>query len=212
MPNLADVQTIASEMTDRTVVLSSMTTAVLFSALDAANRLFDWQGADFKLSADEIDQIKAALAVARYELMTRQIGEIKAIAAAVAPAGCLLCDGSEFNRVDYPDLYAILAPAYIVDADKFTVPDLSNRFILGAMTGLDVGASGGAAEHMLSIDELPAHNHSEASFGVGLAVAPGELPVSTPSLFPTTTGSTGGGSPHPNMPPFQTLLYCIVAR
>lgn len=87
------------------------------------------------------------------------IGAIVAVATETAPEGTLLCDGSAYARADYPRLYAALPPALIVDADTFTVPDLRDRFILGAGT-TPAHDTGGAATVTLTVEQLPRHTHT----------------------------------------------------
>jgi len=50
------------------------------------------------------------------------IGSLILYATGTAPNGTLLCDGSAYLRTDYPQLYAVLASPYIVDANHFTTP------------------------------------------------------------------------------------------
>lgn len=213
MPDLAAVEAIASNTPTRTVTLSGMTVTVLFSCLDAANRLYDWQGAGFDLTPTEIDEILDILGAARHELMASQIGEIRAFASAIIPQGSLLCDGGTYDRVDYPELYAVLAPAYIVDVDTFIVPDLRDKFVLGAATSPDIGSLGGEATHTLTEGEIPSHSHTIPLTATTLALEPGEVTVTTPiPILTANTGNTGGGGSHNNIPPFEALGYYIVAR
>lgn len=213
MPDLLEIENIASNTPTRTVTLSGLSVTVLFSALDAANRIDDWWAGDVPLDQSQIDEMYEWLAVARRELMLSQVGEIRSFASAVVPQGSLLCDGGTYNRVDYPELYAALAPAFIVDADTFTVPDLRSQFILGAASSLDIGNTGGEPTHILDVAEIPSHSHTIPLTATTLAVEPGEVTVTTPvPLFTSDTGGTGGGSAHNNMPPFVTLAYYIVAE
>ncbi len=212
MPNLAAVEAIASDTPMRTVVLSGISTTVLFSCLDAANRLYDWQGAGAELTPAEIDEIEAFLALARTELMTSQIGEIKTTGSGSIPGGCLLCDGATYDRVDYPDLYAVLASAFIVDTDTFKTPDLREHFIYGASSSGSVGDTGGEATHTLTIGEMPSHSHTIPLTTTTLAVEPGEVAVLSPiPILTDSTGDTGGSGSHNNIPPFMSLLFYIVA-
>ncbi len=71
-------------------------------------------------------------------------------AAAAIPAGWALCDGGTYT-----------AP----DGTSVTTPDLRDRFIVGAGGSYAVGATGGEATHVLTVDEMPAHTHSVASAG-----------------------------------------------
>lgn len=212
MPDLAIVESIASNTPTRTVTLSGMTVTVLFSCLDAANRLYDWQGAGFDLTPAEIDQIEAILAEARRELMASLVGQVVMWAGENAPENFLLCDGATYARADYPALYNALATFFIVDSANFVVPDLRDRFVLGGATVGDVGASGGEETHTLIESEIPSHSHSIPATATTLAVEPGEVTVLTPiPIITSSTGNTGGGGAHNNMPPFLTLRYYIVA-
>ena len=60
-------------------------------------------------------------------------GSIIAYAAAVAPNGWLLCDGSSYNRLGtYGDLYNIIGTLYgNNDLDTFRVPDIRGRVVAG---------------------------------------------------------------------------------
>jgi microcystin-dependent protein len=212
MPDLLEIENIASNTPPRTVVLSGMSATVLFSALDAAKRIHDWWSGDDELSPAQIDQLQTILGNANKELMVVQIGEVKATAAGTIPAGCLLCDGGTYERVDYPDLYAALAPAFIVDADTFITPDLRSRFVWGSDSSFPIGSTGGAATHTLDVSEMPTHSHTIPLTATTLALEPGEVTVTTPIPFLTqNTGDTGGGAPHNNMPPYLALRYYIVA-
>lgn len=50
------------------------------------------------------------------------IGAILPYATLTPPDGTLPCDGTTFNRADYPALYAALDPVYILDPDTFITP------------------------------------------------------------------------------------------
>ena len=77
------------------------------------------------------------------------IGTILPYAGLNAPYGYLFCDGSEVERLKYPDLYEIIANTYGVPAvgfETFKLPDLRGRFPLGKDSmdnGLQVPNSGG---------------------------------------------------------------------
>jgi microcystin-dependent protein len=136
------------------------------------------------------------------------IGDVKTIAR--DPVSWeLVCDGTVYDRVDYPDLYAVLDPVFIVDADTFAVPDMMDRFTLNTTS---VGATGGESSHVLTVAEMPAHTHGEQDPGsVVVQAGTPSVALSDPGL-PSQTGSTGGGEAHNNMPPYIGLLPVIVAR
>lgn len=212
MPDLLEIESIASSTPVRTVTLSGISVTVLFSALNAAGRISDWWAGDLPLNSTQIDELQAWLALAYKELMVSRIGEIIASASAIVPAGCLFCDGSTYERVDYPDLYAAIAPAFIVDSDSFKTPDLRGNFIFGAGSSSSIGNSGGEANHTLTVGEIPSHSHTIPLTATTLAVEPGEVTVQTPvPLLSANTGDTGGGGSHNNLPPFLELMYYIVA-
>lgn len=73
-------------------------------------------------------------------------------AAANAPTGFLICDGSAVNRSFYKALYEVIGTTYGAGdgSTTFNLPDLRQRFPLGkaaAGTGSALGATGGAIDH-----------------------------------------------------------------
>jgi len=155
----------------------------------------------------------------------RMIGEIILWAGGdPTDTGLLLCDGSSYERTDYPALYDVLDAAFIVDADNFVTPDLRGRVAIGASTDFAIGDTGGETEHTLDTSEMPSHAHTDtghihplAGEVPGLALAPGELPVDVPGSTEVTgigyaaIGDTGGGGAHNNMQPYLALRYYIQA-
>lgn len=213
MPILADVLHIASETQSRTVRLSGESLTVLFSVLDAANRLYDWQGIAKNLSPEEIDTIDRILSVARYELMTGNVGEVFMWAGNETPRNALLCNGGSYPIAEYPELYAAINGIFGGSSGNFNVPDLRSKFIYGATSLSDVGYHGGEETHTLTEYEMPAHSHSipfqqslitQEGVGVGRQL---EIPLLTEN-----TGITGGGQPHNNLPPYVRLAYYVVAK
>lgn len=138
--------------------------------------------------------------------------------AGTMPSNVLLCDGTVYNRVDYPRLYAVLDSSLIINADTFMVPDMRGRCIVGAGTGVGltprvIGASGGAENHQLTIAEIPSHDHTHHIHGpdIDLELAGVPQPV-TGYALPGLTGSTGGDQAHNNMQPFFVGAWGIIAE
>lgn len=213
MPILADVLAIASVSHNRTARLSADSLAVLFSVLDAANRLYDWQGVGENLLPSEIDEIDRLLSVARYELMIGNAGEVFMWAGVNAPSNSLLADGSSHNSADYPELFTAIGYRYGGSSGSFVLPDLRSKFVYGSPTLADNGNFGGEETHTLTEYEMPAHSHSipyqqslitQEGVGVGRQL---EIPLITEN-----TGITGGGQPHNNLPPYVRLAYYVVTR
>ena len=90
------------------------------------------------------------------------IGDVKWIPHDTIPANWLLCDSTVHDRVDYPDLYAILTE-FQIDADTFNVPNLHNRFLLGNESLANpVGVAAGSNTKTLSLVNIPPHAHTMA--------------------------------------------------
>lgn len=101
------------------------------------------------------------------------VGTIQAFAAASAPAGWLLCDGSAVSRTTYADLFALMSEA-AGEGDgvtTFNVPDLRGRFLRGwdngagndpdaaARTAINAGGNTGDTLFSLQADENKSHTH-----------------------------------------------------
>lgn len=139
----------------------------------------------------------------------RVVGEIKAFACVALPDYVLECNGAAYQRVDFPDLYAALHANLIIDADNFRVPDLNGRFPLG---GTGIGTQGGAADHTLTIAEMPVHDHIYQPGATLPSVVLGELPgFEFGEIPPAATSAEGGGGAHNNMPPYEVVIFGIVA-
>ena len=86
---------------------------------------------------------------------------------------------------------------------------LKDRFLLAAGDSYAAGSTGGEAEHILTVNEMPSHTHTVR---IGWSNTPGwGLTASTGSDTNavvdagTTTGATGGDEPHNNMPPYLAV-------
>ena len=102
------------------------------------------------------------------------------------PQGWFLCDGSNGT------------------------PDLRDKFIVGAGSTYNSGDTGGATTHTLTTAEMPAHTHSTGlpvvsggdAYGAGDGWASDRYSTSS-----GTSGSTGSGNAHNNLPPYYALVY-----
>lgn len=108
-------------------------------------------------------------------------------AADAVPSGWALCDGQNGT------------------------PDLRDRFVVGAGTSYEVGATGGEATHTLMVNEMPAHAHSVPYNSTGNASSIAYMSYSTHAVLTnmTLTTSSGDSQPHNNMPPFYALCYIM---
>lgn len=136
------------------------------------------------------------------------IGEIKAFMRETLPDNCLPCDGSVYNRADYPDLYAVLPAMFRLDADTFVTPNLTERGLVGnsgslGTQGYNVGEEIGAGAIQLTEAQLAPHTHTNSPHshtdtghahtynnapGITIPVpSPGEVVALAPSLIPGVT-------------------------
>ncbi len=153
------------------------------------------------------------------------IGVILPYATTDCPSFALPCDGSTYNRVDFPNLYAVLDAAYIVDADTFLVPDLRDRVPMGEGSVHPIAEQGGADTHTLVTSEIPSHTHVDTGHThteITAIPAVAQLPVvPVPTAVPAVgvtgvgfaaIGNTGGDGAHNNLQPYSVIRFCIVAQ
>jgi microcystin-dependent protein len=145
-----------------------------------------------------------------------QISTIKTFAGKVIPTNWMLADGRSLARASYPELADALGiPA---GQTNFNIPDLRNRFIYGA-SAPGVGATGGAATHLLLASEsgLVSHHHS-SDYQVNQQMA-----FTAGGNEPKMGGSSAGAklqhvdavpaqnaaAAHNNMPPYILIAQII---
>lgn len=135
------------------------------------------------------------------------------------PANLLWCDGAEYNREDYPLLYAAIDSKYYTSPDTFEVPNLQSRVLIAVGEGeeleeYDLGDMGGEESVTLYTENLPSHSHSVMESGLNVDVEPpAGLPDAAGGLpVPSSTGSVGSDEPHENRQPYYAVYYAIVAR
>jgi microcystin-dependent protein len=207
------------------VFLSRWQYVACLSIMEQASSLYLWADDQHPLSELEIDDLSYQLAEVQYQLMSPVLGLIMAICTEIPPANTILCDGSIYQRADYPGLYAALDPGLRIDADSFTVPDLRDRFILGSGPINGAYTQGGEAAHEQTIAEMPnhahatdAHSHTEVTavpalitIGPGAPAAAAVPGAGLTGAAIVTVKDTGGSDPFPIMPPFYALKYVVVA-
>ncbi|MEM6801938.1 MAG: tail fiber protein [Bacteroidota bacterium] len=173
--------------------------------------------------------------------MTPFIGQIMLFAGNFPPRGWAFCDGQLLAISSNTALFSLIGTAYGGDGrTSFALPDLRGRAPIHAgqgpgLTRRSWGQRMGGEFNVLSVTQLPPHNHTgsangtismQAKNGGGDESNPGggypatastdlyaETPNTTmgPNEFSATvqTNNTGGGQSINNMQPSLVVHYCI---
>ena len=146
-----------------------------------------------------------------------------------APRGWAFCDGQILPINQNQSLYSLLGTTYGGDGrTTFALPDMRGRTPTGFSQNAPLGAKSGAETVTLTEAQMPSHSHdatassNEANSGdpTGNVPATAQEPVyATYAAGASSVGmgsgmitNTGGGQPHENMQPFQTVAYCIALQ
>lgn len=89
-------------------------------------------------------------------------GDLMPFAGPTPPSGWLICDGSAVGRLVFANLYSVIGTIWGAGdgATTFNLPDLRDRTLMGASATKALGTVGGAASVVLTVAQLPAHNHA----------------------------------------------------
>lgn len=134
------------------------------------------------------------------------VGVIAICLSAFPPDLWLFLNGSTFDGTVYPALQDHIGGT--------TLPDWTDVFLIGAGSLFALGATGGEATHALTAGENGPHNHEYGyceEHGVA-GPAGGTVVTSTDSFTGlATTGPSGSGTPHNNIPPCVGVNFMIRA-
>lgn len=151
-------------------------------------------------------------------------GTIIQFAGVVEPGGWFLCNGRSLAKVDYEYLFSMIGYIYGGSGANFNIPDMRGRVGVCAGTGAGlsaraVGEAGGEESHVLSVGEMPSHNHTlvrksnpdNGAYDSGNAHASESSAATTDRaiLGTFTTNNTGSSAAHNNMQPFMVVQYLI---
>lgn len=154
------------------------------------------------------------------------IGEVRLFAVSHTIDNWLPCDGQSLAVARYTKLFQIIGNRFGGDGSTtFSLPDLRSRVVISADTasGFAFASRYGEEQHLLTVEELPAHTHtvsvtsqssnSTSGFGNVLATSadpcysggPRNVFLHPEALVP----SPGGTQPHTNLQPYLVLEYRI---
>lgn len=87
------------------------------------------------------------------------------------------------------------------------VPDLRDKFIVGAGSSYSISDTGGEVNHTLTIAEMPSHNHTTTvwdNYAGAILIGAGGYTWNSHTI---TSSNTGGDKAHENRPPYYALAY-----
>jgi microcystin-dependent protein len=87
------------------------------------------------------------------------VGAVTMFVGTTAPTNWLLCQGQSLSTTTYAGLFAVIGYAFGGSGANFNLPDLLNRYPIGASPSGALGSTGGSFSVPIAIDNLPAHDH-----------------------------------------------------
>lgn len=123
-------------------------------------------------------------------------GVVTDFAGSAIPSGWLLCDGSAVSRSTYANLFGAIGSTWGAGdgTSTFNVPDLQNKITRGSGAST-VGSSGGSDSVVLTVAQLPSHNHPIVDPGHAHAITdPGHVHAATTATSINTTGTATGSA------------------
>ena len=136
-------------------------------------------------------------------------------AANAIPTGFVLCNGDAISRSTYATLFTTMGTVHGAGdgSSTFNLPDLRNRFIVGAGSGsnYNVSDTGGADSVTLTVDQIPPHTHTYIDQYVAIDNGYRPWPANNNDCGQRNrdSGSTGGGQSHENRPPYYALCFIM---
>jgi len=170
-------------------------------------------------------------AVASYTPYVPYLGEFRWVSFDFCPRGWAEANGQLLLVSEYPSLFSLYGTTYGGDGiTNFALPDLRGRVMVHTGTGQDLssytlGDKGGQEQTALTVNEMPAHNHTINASGGSTSKNPAgsilgspgkkmyDAPVNaTTTLDNSAVNDTGGSTEHENRPPYLTLRACVAIR
>lgn len=223
--NWLDIQ--AKSLPERNIIALTHVGAILILACSPFyHQRFYWTNGTDEITDSDWDEIERAIGRMEHEVMSGLIGAILPhVMSDITSLTMLACDGTIYNRIDYPLLYDAIDPIFIIDADTFSVPDLRDKFPVSEGLDFSLNDTGGTFEETLSEAQMPSHSHeslphthseiiavpSVAGVGVDVPVPSAIVGAGITGLATVDILPSGSNEPHNNLPPFIAVRWAIVA-
>ncbi len=153
------------------------------------------------------------------------LSEIRMMSFNFAPKGWAMCNGQLLPINQNQALFALLGTTFGGNGQTtFALPDLRGRVPMhsGMVSSHILGERGGEQAHTVTINEMPAHNHTlNVTNNNGTTSTPGgnvyartlQLSYAGASnltaMAPQTVTSVGGSQAHNNMQPYLVINFII---
>jgi microcystin-dependent protein len=148
-------------------------------------------------------------------------GEIRIFSFDWVPKGWASCDGQLLPINQNQALFSLLGTYYGGNGQtNFALPNLKGRAPVHTDDIAAYGVTGGTERVTLSLPQMPAHGHLQATSNQATSGSPvgnvlanaarrGIAAFAQPAGTVVKPGSAGGDQPHPNMQPYLTLRFGI---
>jgi microcystin-dependent protein len=153
------------------------------------------------------------------------LSEIRMMSFNFPPKGWALCNGQTLPINQNQALFALLGTTYGGNGQTtFQLPNLQGRVPMHVGQGHTLGQTSGEQSHVLSISEMPSHQHTfqgTTNNADNVAVTNNLMATSAnlytaaanlTTLNPSTVGNAGGSLPHDNMQPYLVISFCIALQ
>ncbi|MBS0658316.1 MAG: phage tail protein [Verrucomicrobia bacterium] len=155
------------------------------------------------------------------------LAEIRMFAISFVPRAWAACNGQLLPINQNQGLFSLLGTTYGGNGStNFGLPNLQGRVpVHFNFSTFQRGQAGGVTTHTLSVAEMPAHQHTLQAVATGsgqrslsgnqLGTPPFEMYGSaTPAglLAASSLANAGSGTPHNNVQPYLTVLFCIALQ